>query len=80
MMIDPQRTAQFRVALQQAKNSNREAWESSTKLVGHASIAATLHRLVQAIQASDQPADLKDMLIRSLAARSVGTIQQAQEE
>ncbi|HET7058916.1 MAG TPA: hypothetical protein VFI05_09290 [Nitrospiraceae bacterium] len=80
MMIDPQRTAQFRVALQQAKNSNREAWESSTKLVGHASIAATLHRLVQAIQASDQPTDLKDMLISSLAGRSGGTIQQAQGE
>ncbi|HKN85790.1 MAG TPA: hypothetical protein VJV04_02915 [Nitrospiraceae bacterium] len=80
MNIDPQRAAQFKAALQQAKDSNREAWESSTKLVGHASIAATLHRLVQAIQVSDQPADLKDMLMRSLSERLGGTIQQTQGE
>ena len=79
MHIDPQRAAQFKAALQQAKDSNREAWESSTKLVGHASITDTLHRLLQAIQASDQPADLKDILMRSLSARSGGAIQQSQE-
>jgi len=78
MDIDPQRAAQFKAALHQAKDSNREAWESSTKLVGHDAIAATLHRLVQAIQASDQPADLKDMLMRSLSEQSGGAVQQAQ--
>ncbi|MDQ6735114.1 MAG: hypothetical protein M3Z35_13540 [Nitrospirota bacterium] len=76
-MIDPQRAAQFKAALQQAKDSNREAWESSTKLVGHASIAVTLNRLAQAIQASDQAADLKGMLMHSLAGQSGGPIQQA---
>lgn len=78
MDIDPQRAAQFKAALHQAKDSNREAWECSTKLVGHATIATTLHRLAQAIQASDQPADLKDVLMHSLSEQSGGAIQQAQ--
>ncbi|HTK87484.1 MAG TPA: hypothetical protein VL329_07120, partial [Nitrospiraceae bacterium] len=70
--------AQFKAALQQAKDSNREAWESSTKLVGHASIDATLTRLAQAIQASDQSTELKEMLVRSLPGQLSGTIHQAQ--
>ena len=78
MIIDFQRVAQFKAALQQAKDSNREAWESSTKLVGHASIDATLTRLAQAIQASDQSTELKEMLVRSLPGQLSGTIHQAQ--
>jgi hypothetical protein len=78
MIIDSQRAAQFKAAVQQAKDSNREAWESSTKLVGHASIDATLTRLTQAIQASDQPAELKEILMHSLSGQSGGSVQPAQ--
>jgi len=78
MIIDFQRVAQFKAALQKAKDSNRAAWESSTKLVGHASIDATLTRLAQAIQASDQSTELKEMLVRSLPGQLSGTIHQAQ--
>ena len=80
MAIDPQRRAQFKAHVLQAKESNREAWESSTKLVGHSSIAQTLNRLRQAIQASDQPDTLKDLLMQSLAGGSGGGVHQVQGE
>ena len=72
MAIDPQRWAQFKAEVHQAKDSDRKAWESSRKLVGHSSIAQTLNRLVQAIQASDQPSALKALLMQSLAGGSAG--------
>jgi hypothetical protein len=78
MTIDPQRCAQFKADVHHAKTSNREAWESSSKLVGHSSIAQTLNRLRQAIQASDQPAALKDLLMQSLAGGSSGGVHQVQ--
>lgn len=80
MAIDPQRCAQFKAEVHQAKESNRHAWESSTKLVGHSSIAQTLNRLGQAIQTSDQPAAVKDLLMSSLAGGSAGTLQHIQGE
>src|SRR5688500_17453197 len=64
MAIDPQQWAQFKAEVHQAKDSDRKAWESSRKLVGHSSIAQTLNRLVQAIQASDQPSALKALLMQ----------------
>ena len=78
MAIDTQQWAQFKAEVHQAKASNRQAWESSTKLVGHASIAETLNRLRQAIQASDQPGDLKECLMQSLPVESSGGIPRGQ--
>ncbi|MBA2251258.1 MAG: hypothetical protein H0W13_00930 [Nitrospirales bacterium] len=80
MAIDPQRCALFKTEVHQAKKSNREAWESSTKLVGHSSIAQTLNRLGQAIQASDQPAVLKDLLMQSLSGGSSDGVHQVEGE
>jgi hypothetical protein len=80
MAIDLQRWAQFKAEVHQAKASNREAWESSTKLVGHSSLARTLLRLGQVIQESDQPADLKALLMQSLACGSSGKVHHVQGE
>lgn len=80
MAIDPQRCAQFKVELHHAKESNRKAWESSSKLVGHASMAQTLSRLRQAIQASAQPAALQELLIQILGKGSSDADPQLQAE
>lgn len=78
MTIDPQRRAQFKAELHQARHSNPAVWESSTKLVGHSTIAQTLDRLRAAIQASDRPAPFKDVLMESLASGSSDGVQQIQ--
>jgi hypothetical protein len=76
MAFDSHRFAQFKAELDRARDSNHEAWVSSTKLVGHSSIADTLNRLTQAIRASDQSAALKELLLNSLSSGSAQTIQQ----
>jgi hypothetical protein len=80
MAIDPQRCTHFKAEVYRAKESNPKAWESSTKLVGRSSLAQTLHRLVQAVQASDQPADVKALLMQGLAGGSAGGVPDVQGE
>lgn len=62
MMFDTKQLVQFKSALHQAKESRRDAWEASSKLVGGSAIGTTLPRLVKAIDESDQPDALKDAL------------------
>lgn len=78
MTIDPQQCAQFKAEVDRAKRSNPEGWEFSTRLVGRAAISQTLNRLRAAIQVSDQPAVLKDLLMQSLASTPAGGLQQIQ--
>jgi hypothetical protein len=80
MANDPQRCAHFKTEVHQAKHLSREAWESSSKLVGQAAIADTLSRLMKAVEASDYPVWLKQMLIDGFAGGSARTIRQVRGE
>ena len=80
MVIDPHRAAQFKADLHRAKDGDSKAWEASTKLVGQASIGATLTRLAEAIRASDQPAAVTDLLLHCLLGGSAGSIREVLNE
>jgi len=80
MMFDTKQLVQFKSALHQAKESRRDAWEASSKLVGGSAIGTTLPRLVKAIDESDQPDALKDALRKSLSGSSMTSLRQIQGE
>ena len=80
MMFDTKQLVQFKSALHQARESCRDAWEASSKLVGGSAIGTTLPRLVKAIDESDQPDALKDALRKSLSGSSMTSLRQIQGE
>ena len=63
MGVDPQVLADFRASLGRAREDNRQAWGSSTRLVGRATLDTTLHRLLTNIRSASLPPPLREALL-----------------
>ncbi len=78
--LDPTLLADFKASLADAKVTDREAWDRSSRLVGKTQAADSLARLTAAVQASTVPHAIKAALLAALSRGSNGQAQDIDSE